>query len=74
MAKEDEYEAPTPTQEELNAINRRVHGLPEAPEGKDETDAKAKADADAKAKADAEAKAKATKAVEGDKPGTYHTR
>lgn len=69
---DEEYEAPTPTQEELNAINRRVHDIPEAPEGKDE--AKAKAEADAKAKADAEAKAKATKAVEGDKPGTYHTR
>ena len=23
----EEYEAPTPTQAELNAINRRIHGL-----------------------------------------------
>ena len=67
--KTEEDETPTPTQDELNAINRRLRGLAEPVEEQAKADAKAKADADAKAKAEADAKA-----VEADKSGTYRTR
>lgn len=62
----DDYEDPTPTQDELNAINRRVHGLDE-PKAK-----KAKAADKAEAADDAKAEAKDVKAA--DKPAPYQTR